>query len=66
MAKLILDENAKFAAKLGINPAARSTCVKPAGTTSCILGTASGIHAHHAIIQELNVLHPPSRFHPDR
>lgn len=48
MARLILAENAAFAAKLGINPAARATCVKPAGTTSCILGTASGIHAHHA------------------
>ncbi len=48
MAKLILEVNAEVAAKIGINPAARATCVKPAGTTSCILGTASGIHAHHA------------------
>jgi ribonucleoside-diphosphate reductase alpha chain len=48
MAQLILEVNAEFAKKLGINPAARATCVKPAGTTSCILGTASGIHAHHA------------------
>lgn len=48
MAQLILDVNASVAAKLGINPAARATCVKPAGTSSCILGTASGIHAHHA------------------
>jgi ribonucleoside-diphosphate reductase alpha chain len=48
MAQLILDTNVKVARKLGINPCARATCVKPAGTTSCILGTASGIHAHHA------------------
>jgi ribonucleoside-diphosphate reductase alpha chain len=48
MAKLILDVNAEVARAIGINPAARTTCVKPAGTTSCILGTASGIHAHHA------------------
>ena len=48
MAQLILDVNAEMAHKLGLNPAARATCVKPAGTTSCILGTASGIHAHHA------------------
>ena len=48
MAALILKVNAEVAAKIGINPAARATCVKPAGTTSCILGTASGIHAHHA------------------
>ncbi len=48
MAKLILDVNEKIANKIGINPTARATCVKPAGTTSCILGTASGIHPHHA------------------
>lgn len=48
MAQLILDTNEWMAKKLGINPAARATCVKPAGTTSCILGCASGIHPHHA------------------
>lgn len=48
MAKLILQVNEEIAGKIGINPAARTTCVKPAGTTSCILGTASGIHPHHA------------------
>lgn len=48
MAQLILDVNARVAARLGINPAARATCVKPAGTTSCILGTSSGIHPHHS------------------
>lgn len=48
MAQLILDINAQIAEKIGVNPCARATCVKPAGTTSCILGTASGIHAHHA------------------
>jgi ribonucleoside-triphosphate reductase (thioredoxin) len=48
MAHLILSVNAEVAQKIGINTAARATCVKPAGTTSCILGTASGIHAHHA------------------
>jgi ribonucleoside-diphosphate reductase alpha chain len=48
MAKLIVSVNTEVASKLGINPAARTTCVKPAGSTSCILGTASGIHPHHA------------------
>ncbi len=48
MARLVLDVNAAIAARIGINTAARATCVKPAGTTSAILGTASGIHAHHA------------------
>ena len=27
--------------------ASRITCVKPAGTTSLVLGTSSGIHAWH-------------------
>lgn len=48
MAKLVIDTNEKIAPKLGINPTARATCIKPAGTTSCVLGTASGIHPHHA------------------
>jgi ribonucleoside-diphosphate reductase alpha chain len=48
MARLILKINEEVAKKIGINPCARATCVKPAGTTSCILGTASGIHPHHA------------------
>lgn len=48
MAKLILEVNEETAERLGINTAARCTCVKPAGTTSCILGTSSGIHPHHA------------------
>ena len=48
MAQVVLDTNAAVAKRLGLNPAARATCVKPAGTTSCILGTSSGIHPHHA------------------
>ncbi|MDD3544769.1 MAG: recombinase [Kiritimatiellae bacterium] len=48
MARLILEVNAEIAARIGINPCARATCVKPAGTTSSILGTSSGIHPHHA------------------
>lgn len=40
--------NAEWARKMGINPAARITCVKPEGTSSLVLGTASGIHPHHA------------------
>jgi ribonucleoside-diphosphate reductase alpha chain len=44
----ILETNKKVAGMLGIRPAARATCVKPAGSTSCVLGTASGIHPHHA------------------
>ena len=40
-------ENEKVAKLIGINPASRTTCVKPAGTTSLVLGTSSGIHAWH-------------------
>ncbi len=39
--------NRLTAKTIGINPAARTTCVKPAGTTSLVLGTSSGIHAWH-------------------
>ena len=39
--------NAQLAKQLGINKAARTTAVKPAGTTSLVLGTSSGIHAWH-------------------
>ena len=39
--------NRQVAMQIGINRAARTTCVKPAGTTSLTLGTSSGIHAWH-------------------
>lgn len=39
--------NEKYAEVIGINKAARTTTVKPSGTTSCVLGTSSGIHAWH-------------------
>jgi len=47
-AKIVKEVNKYVASIIGINQAARTTCVKPAGSTSCILGTASGIHPHHA------------------
>ena len=46
-AKTVKEENARVAKLIGINRAARSTTVKPAGTTSLTLGTSSGIHAWH-------------------
>ena len=39
--------NKDIAKRIGIKPAARQTCVKPAGTTSLALGTSSGIHPWH-------------------
>ena len=47
-AKIVKQVNKEIAKKIGINQAARCTCVKPEGTASCILGTSSGIHPHHA------------------
>ena len=41
------NENARVAQLLGINKAARVTTIKPAGTSSLVLGSASGIHAWH-------------------
>jgi ribonucleoside-diphosphate reductase alpha chain len=46
-AKVVKEENIRVAELIGISPAARTTCVKPAGTTSLTLGTSSGIHAWH-------------------
>jgi ribonucleoside-diphosphate reductase alpha chain len=46
-AKAVLKENARVAKLIGINKAARTTTVKPSGTSSLVLGTASGIHAWH-------------------
>ncbi len=46
--KVIREENKRVAALLGINKAARLTCVKPSGTSSLVLGTSSGIHAWHS------------------
>jgi ribonucleoside-triphosphate reductase (thioredoxin) len=47
-AKIVKEENARVAKLIGIKPAARTTCIKPAGTTSLALGTSSGIHAWHS------------------
>ena len=46
-AKVVKEENERVASVIGINKAARTTTVKPAGTTSLTLGTSSGIHAWH-------------------
>lgn len=46
-AKIVKEENARVAEMIGINKSARTTTVKPAGTTSLTLGTSSGIHAWH-------------------
>ena len=47
-AKIAKLTNSLISEQIGINEAARITCIKPSGTTSLVLGTASGIHAWHA------------------
>ena len=46
-AKAVKEENERVAQLIGINKAARTTTVKPSGTSSLVLGTSSGIHAWH-------------------
>jgi ribonucleoside-triphosphate reductase len=49
VAEMIVEWNVEWARLLGINSAARTTCIKPSGTTSLELGNVgSGIHPHHA------------------
>ena len=46
-ANLAIETNKYYAGEIGVNIAARITTVKPSGTTSCVLGTSSGVHAWH-------------------
>ncbi len=46
-AEQIRRTNEKTAKIIGINSAARTTLVKPSGTTSLVLGCSSGIHGWH-------------------
>lgn len=48
VAQRVREVNERTAALLGINPAARLTCIKPSGTAACLLGTSSGIHPRFA------------------
>lgn len=71
-AQVVLDTNKEVAERIGVNPSARATVVKPSGTASIVLGTSSGIHAWHndyyirrvrvgkneAIYQYLSMVHP--------
>ena len=54
-AQIVKDVNREVARIIGINPAARTTCVKPSGNASVLLQTASGIHAEHSNMYIRNV-----------
>ena len=72
-ASVVKRENTRVAKLIGINPAARCTTVKPAGTTSLALGTSSGIHAWHndyyirriRVGKNESMYKYLSKFHPD-
>lgn len=71
-ATIAVDANAEFGGRIGVEAAARITCIKPEGTASLVLGSSSGIHARHShyyvrrmrfgktepIAQYLSVMHP--------
>ena len=71
-AEIVKIENERVAKIIGINKAARTTCIKPSGTSSLVLGTSSGIHAwfndyyirrirvgkNEAIYTYLSIYHP--------
>lgn len=46
--KVAIDTNAEYAEKLAINSSAAITCVKPSGTVSQLVDSASGIHPRHS------------------
>lgn len=72
-ARVVIKTNAEVASVIGINPTARGTVIKPEGSASCLLGTSSGIHLHHARRffrrVQANCLEAPyqffSKFNPD-
>lgn len=46
--KVVKDINLVMSKLIKINQSARTTCAKPSGNASVILGTASGIHGEHS------------------
>tara|TARA_B100000902_G_scaffold379498_1_gene413891 strand:- start:574 stop:2790 length:2217 start_codon:yes stop_codon:yes gene_type:complete len=54
-ARIVKEVNREVAEAIGINPAARTTCVKPSGNASVLLQTGSGIHAEHSEMYIRNV-----------
>lgn len=55
--KTAIDTNKKWAARLGINQSVAITCVKPSGTVSQLVNSASGIHPRYAEFYSRSVRH---------
>lgn len=72
-AQIVKETNELVAEVIGINPAARTTVIKPSGNASQLLGCGSGVHAYHfkkyiRNIQAANTeqaLHEIEKFNPD-
>ena len=45
--QIAIDTNKKYAKDIGINQSVATTCVKPSGTVSQLVDSASGIHTRH-------------------
>jgi len=45
----VIDVNTQWAQRLGINPSAAVTCIKPSGDSSVFFGTAAGFKGHHGV-----------------
>lgn len=48
MRQVSIDTNKEYAEAIGINQSAATTCVKPSGTVSQLVDSASGIHERHS------------------
>lgn len=46
--EIVVRTNQEWAERLGINPSTATTCVKPSGTVSQLVDSASGLHARHS------------------
>ena len=46
--QIVVETNVEWSTRLGINPSAATTCVKPSGTVSQLVNSASGLHTRHS------------------
>lgn len=46
--RAVIEENKKWAGRMGINPSTSTTCIKPDGNTSVLYDSAPGVHGRFA------------------